>query len=280
MFPLYGILWNLFKHLFNWFHRTLQSIPTIFIICFTRKQQNPSEPAASHQVEQIPSVEIEGRHIENHQPGVLGQDLVAVVEVNREYVLRKILSEKMKDEVGERRLLGPELIQITVDKVKIIKERLRAAQSRQKSYADHRRRDLEFEAGDFVFLKVSPWKGVFRFGKKGKLSPRFIGPFEVLERIGIVAYRVALPPNLSRLHNVFHVSVLRKYVADLSHVLDYQPIQISQDMTYEEHPLKILDWKQQELRTRVFSFVKVHWRNHPIEEATWEREEEIKEKYP
>ncbi|KAK0587727.1 hypothetical protein LWI29_027749 [Acer saccharum] len=163
---------------------------------------------------------------------------------------RKCRSPICWDEVGERRLLGPELIQITVDKVKIIKERLRAAQSRQKSYADHRRRDLEFEAGDFVFLKVSPWKGVFRFGKKGKLSPRFIGPFEVLERIGTVAYRVALPPNLSRLHNVFHVSVLRKYVADLSHVLDYQPIQISQDMTYEEHPLKILDWKQQELRTR------------------------------
>ncbi|TXG50919.1 hypothetical protein EZV62_023443 [Acer yangbiense] len=132
----------------------------------------------------------------------------------------------------------------------------------------------------FNFLKVSPWKGVFHFGKKGKLSPRFIGPFEVLERIATVAYRVALPPNLSRLHNVFHVSVLRKYVADPSHVLDYQPIQIFQDMTYEEHPLKILDWKQQVLRTRVLSFVKVHWRNHPIEEATWEREEEMKEKYP
>ncbi|TXG51789.1 hypothetical protein EZV62_024313 [Acer yangbiense] len=160
-------------------------------------------------------------------------------------------------------------------------ERLRAAQSRQKSYADHRRRDLEFKAGDFfVFLKVSPWKGVFRFGKKGKLSPRFIEPFEVLERIDTMAYRVALPPNLSRLHNVFHVSVLRKYMVDPSHVLDYQPIQISQDMTYEEHPLKILNWKQQVLRTRVFSFVKVHWRNHPIEEATWEREEEMKEKYP
>ncbi|KAI9185418.1 hypothetical protein LWI28_007069 [Acer negundo] len=83
-----------------------------------------------------------------------------------------------------------------------------------------------------------------------------------------------------QLHNVFHVLVLRKYMVDLSHVLDYQPIQISQDMTYEEHPLKILDWKQQVLKTRVFSFVKVHWRNHPIEEATWEREKEMKEKYP
>ncbi|TXG73219.1 hypothetical protein EZV62_001798 [Acer yangbiense] len=193
---------------------------------------------------------------------------------------RKCRSPIYWDKVGERRLLGPELIQITVDKIKIIKEHLRAAQSRQRSYADHRRRDLEFKAGDFVSLKVSPWKRVFRFGKKGKLSPGFIGPFEVLERIGTVAYWVALPPNLSRLHNVFHVSVLRNYMADPSHVLNYRPIQISQDMTYEEHPLKILDWKQQVLRSRVFSFVKVHWRNHPIEEATWEREVEMKEKYP
>ena len=89
---------------------------------------------------------------------------------------------------------------------------------------------MKFEKGDFVFWKVSPWKGVFRFGKKGKLSPRFIGPFEILDR-SLVAYRIALPPSLSRLHNVFHVSVLRKYIADPSHVLDYQPIQITEDMS-------------------------------------------------
>ncbi|KAH9744611.1 Endonuclease [Citrus sinensis] len=138
------------------------------------------------------------------------------------------------DEVGERKLLGPELVQITVDKIKLIREHLQTAQSRQKSYADRRRRELEFEKGDFVFLKVSPWKGVFRFRKKGKLSPRFVGPFEILKRISPVAYLIALPPSLSRLHNVFHVSVLRKYVADPSHVLDYQPIEISEDMSYEE----------------------------------------------
>ncbi|KAK1550658.1 hypothetical protein Q3G72_022563 [Acer saccharum] len=152
------------------------------------------------------------------------------------------------------------------------------AKMRWKIYVDRHRRDLEFEVGDFVFLKVSPWKRVFHFGKKGKLSLGLQGIFEVLERIGTVAYLVAFPPNLSRLHNVFHVLVIRKYVADLSHMLD-QPNQISQDMTCEEHPLKILNLKQHVLRTRVFSFVKVQWRNHPIEEATWEREEEMKEKY-
>ena len=94
------------------------------------------------------------------------------------------------------------------------------AQSRQKSYADKRRRPLEFEVGNHVLLKVSPTRGVFRFGKKGKLSPRYIGPFEILERVGNLAYRLALPPSLSRVHNVFHVSQLRKYVADTSHIIN------------------------------------------------------------
>ncbi|KAH9665582.1 Endonuclease [Citrus sinensis] len=193
---------------------------------------------------------------------------------------RKCRSPICWDEVGERKLLGPELIQITIDKIKLIRGRLQTAQSRQKSYADRRRRELKFEKGDFVFLKVSPWKRVFWFGKKGKLSPRFIGPFEILERIGLVAYRIALPPSLSRLHNVFHVSVLRKYIADPLHVLDYQPIQINEDMSYEEQPIEIVDRNEQVLRNRVIPLVKVRWINHSIEEATWEREAEMLEKYP
>jgi len=100
-------------------------------------------------------------------------------------------------EVGEKRLMGLELIQITSEKIEVIRNKLKTAQSRQKSYADKRRRDLEFLVGDCVFLKVSPTKGVFRFGKKGKLSPRFIGPYEILERVEAVAYRLVLPPNLS-----------------------------------------------------------------------------------
>ncbi len=109
----------------------------------------------------------------------------------------------MLDEVGEKKLTGPELVQIVNDKIKLIRERLHAAQTRQKSYADVRRRPLEFMEGDHVFLKISPSKGVMRFGQKGKLSPRYIGPFQILERVGVVAYRLALPPKLANVHNVF-----------------------------------------------------------------------------
>ena len=141
------------------------------------------------------------------------------------------------NEVGERKLLGPELVQLTTEKIQLIRERLLAAQSRQKSYADNRRRDLEFQVGDHVFLKVSPSKGVMRFGNKGKLSQRYIGPFEILDRVGNVSYRLALPPVLSHIHNVFHVSVLRKYMPDPSHVLEYEPINVREDLSYEEQPV-------------------------------------------
>ena len=137
---------------------------------------------------------------------------------------RKCRSPVCWDEVGESKLVGPEIIQITSEKIRLIRERIQTAQSRQKSYADRRRWDLEFAVGDHVFLKVSPWKGITRFGHKGKLSPRYIGPFEILERVGLVAYRIALPPALSKIHNVFHVSSLRKYILDPSHILDFQPI--------------------------------------------------------
>ena len=126
------------------------------------------------------------------------------------------------DEVGERSITGPELVQQTVEVVQVIRDRLRTAQSRQKSYADRRRRPLEFQEGDHVFLKVSPMKGLSRFSKKGKLSPRYVRPFEILEKMGDIAYRLALPPNLSQVHSVFHVSMLRKYEPDPTHVLRYE----------------------------------------------------------
>ncbi|KAL0561767.1 hypothetical protein IC582_002208 [Cucumis melo] len=132
-------------------------------------------------------------------------------------------------EVGEQRLMGPELVQSTNEAIQKIRSRMHTAQSRQKSYADVRRKDLEFEVGDKVFLKVAPMRGVLRFERRGKLSPRFVGPFEILERIGPVAYRLALPPSLSTVHDVFHVSMLRKYVPDPSHVVDYEPLEIDEN---------------------------------------------------
>ncbi|KAL5568676.1 hypothetical protein UlMin_025251 [Ulmus minor] len=111
-------------------------------------------------------------------------------------------------------------------------------------------------------------KGVMRFGKKGKLSPRYIGPFEILERIGKVTYKLALPSELSTVHNVFHVLMLRKYISDPSHVLESEPIEIREDLTYEEQPVQILDRKNKALRNKVIPLVKVLWRNHKVEEAT------------
>ena len=183
-------------------------------------------------------------------------------------------------ETGETRLSTSDFIEETTEAIKKIKQRMETAQSRQKSYADKRRRPLEFQVGDSVFLKVAPMKGVMRFGKKGKLSPRFIGPFEILERIGKVAYKLALPPELSSVHNVFHVSMLKKYVSDPSHVLEHEPIQVNEDLTYEEKPVQILDRKDKTLRNKVIPLVKVLWRNHKVEEATWEHEDDMRISYP
>jgi hypothetical protein len=162
----------------------------------------------------------------------------------------------------------------------VIKQRLAAAQSRQKSYADVRRRELEFEVGTKVFLKVAPMKGVMRFGRRGTLSPRYVGPFEILEKIGALAYRLALPPSLSGIHNVFHISMLRKYVPNPTHVLESEPLQIQSNMTYEETPTRILDRREQVLRNKTILLVKVLWSNHSVEEASWELEESMWEKYP
>ena len=161
------------------------------------------------------------------------------------------------DEVGERKLVGLEIVQVTCDKVKGIRDRLKITQNRQKSYADNRCRDLEFEVGDMVFLKISPWKGVLRFGKSGKLSPLYIGPYMIVERIGKVAYRLELPSDLDRIHDVFHVSMLRKYIPDPSHVLTEQLVEIQENLTYKEEPVQILDRQEQVLCNKTILLVKV-----------------------
>ncbi|XP_073017877.1 uncharacterized protein [Primulina eburnea] len=159
---------------------------------------------------------------------------------------------------------------------------MRTAQSRQKSYADQRRRDLEFAVGDHVFVKVAPMKGVMRFRKKGKLSPRFIGPFEILGRFGTLAYRVVLPPNLGGVHNVFHVSMLRKYISNPSYVLNYVPLQLTPHLSFEEKPTQIMDRQENRLWNKVIQMVKVKikWLNHSEEEATWGTETEMRSRYP
>jgi hypothetical protein len=193
---------------------------------------------------------------------------------------RKCRSPVCWFEVGEKRLIGTELIQITSEKIEVIRKKLQTAQSRQKSYVDKIRRDLEFSVGDCVFLKVSPTKGVFRFGKKGKLSPRFIGPYEILGRVGAVAYRLALPPNLSAIHPIFHVSMLRKYMSDPSHVLEVHPIELGDDMVYKVQQEAIVDRQVRKLRLKDIASVKVKWKGHSHEKATWELEDKMREEYP
>ena len=157
---------------------------------------------------------------------------------------------------------------------------LRCTQSRQKSYIDVRRRPLEFEVGDHVFLKVMPKRGVVRFGKRGKLSPRFIGPFKILERVGTVAYRLELPPSMTGVHKVFHVSMLRKYTPDPAHVVDWGKIEVDTDGTFEEGLVCIVDTRAQVLRRKTVRLLRVLWRHYGVEESTWEREDTMRATYP
>ena len=139
---------------------------------------------------------------------------------------------------------------------------------------------MEYQVGDKVFLRVSPWKGIMRFGNKGKLSPRYIGPYDIIERIGPLAYRLSLPPELARIHNVFHVSMLRQYRSDPSHVLRDSEVEISDNLSYVEEPVKIVDFRVKQLRNREIPMVKVVWKNHGLEEATWETEQKMKRDFP
>ena len=142
------------------------------------------------------------------------------------------------------------------------------------------RRPLELEVGDHVFLKVMPKRGVVRFGKCGKLSPRFIGAFETLERIGTVAYQLSLPPSMTGVHEVFHASMLRKYTPDPAHVVDWRQIEVDTDGTFEEGPVCIVDNHDQVLRRKTGRLVKVLWRQYGVEESTWECEDTMRATYP
>jgi hypothetical protein len=179
-------------------------------------------------------------------------------------------------------LLGPEMIRETTEKVAMIRERILAAQIRQKSFADKRRRPLVFEVGDLVMLKVSPMKGVKHFRKKGKLAPRFVGPVRIIGKVGKVSYQVELPESLSGVHNVFHISMLRKHLRDeeLSQVTDLSDLQLQPDFTTTEVPVRILAREDKRLRNKTIPLVKVLWQRHGVEEASWEREEDVRRDFP
>src|SRR5438128_6492873 len=182
-------------------------------------------------------------------------------------------------EPGERVTFGPDLVTEAKKKVRVIQNHLKTAQSRQKSYSNKRRRPLEFKIGRWAYLRVSPMKGVHRFGVKGKLAPRYIGPFQILQHCGPVAYQLKLPPHLSSTHDVFHVSQLKKRLKVPSEAVEIKAIQLEPDLTYQERPIKILDQKERVTRRRSVKSYKVQWSNHSKEEATWEMEGYLRTHY-
>lgn len=154
---------------------------------------------------------------------------------------RKCRTSLYWNQIGESQVFGPDILQETEKQVQIVRENLKIAQSRQKSYADNRRRELIFEVGDFIYLKVSPMRGMKRVKVEGKLSPRYIGPFKILERKGEVAYRLELPDSLSDVHDVFHVSQLKKCLRVPQEQLPMEEINVNEDLTYSEYPIRILE---------------------------------------
>jgi hypothetical protein len=168
-------------------------------------------------------------------------------------------------ETGERKVFGPNILQEIEKQVRMVRENLQVAQSRQKSYVDHRRRKLSFEVGDFVYLKVSPMRGLCHFKVRGKLAPWFIRPFKILEKRGEVAYQLELPPQLSDVHDVFHVSQLKKCLRVPEEQLPMEDLDAKEDLSYQEYPVMILETSERVTRNKKIKMCKVQWSHHTEE---------------
>jgi hypothetical protein len=183
-------------------------------------------------------------------------------------------------EPGEKVIFGPDLVEEAESIVHRIQENLKAAKSRQETYANKSHRRLEFEDGNHVYLKVSPMKGVKRFGVKGKLAPRYIRLFPILKKCGTVAYKLDLPPSLAGVHDIFHVSQLKNCLKAPVDIVLSKVTPLEADLSYLEHPIKVLDQKDRVTRRKTIKFFKIQWSNHSEEEATWESENFLCSRHP
>jgi hypothetical protein len=172
------------------------------------------------------------------------------------------------------------MVKETKEKFQRIIHNLKESQARQKTYADKRRKPLYFQVEDYVYLKVSPMNGVSCFGVKGKLAPRYIGPFPVLEQCGPVAYRLQLPETLSAMHNVFHVSQLKKCLRVPDRTVEVTDVALETDLTYSEYPIRVLDQKDRITRRRTLKFYKIQWNQHMEDEAIWETQDFLEKNFP
>ena len=188
---------------------------------------------------------------------------------------RRCRSPLSWDDIGDRELRGPDMIVEAVEVARTVHDRLRIAQDRYKHWADAKRRHLEFAEGDLVFLRISPTRGLIRFGRRGKLSPRFIGPFPVDARVGEVAYRLVLPDSLAAVHPVFHVSQLRRCIGGQTRFVDFSEIEVRPDLTYEQQPVEILDHRVKSLRSKHVQLVRVSWQR----ESPWRVHLGARERY-
>jgi hypothetical protein len=184
------------------------------------------------------------------------------------------------DQPGEKQVFGPDILLEAEENIKMVRENMKIAQSRQQSYADTRRRELSFEVSDFVYLKVSPIRRVRRFGVKGKLAPHYVGSYQILVRRGEVAYQLSLPEGLSAVHDVFHMSQLKKCLRVPEEQLPVEGLEVQEDLTYIEKPAQIHETANRVTRRKTIRICKVRWSHHSEEEATWEREDDLMAKYP
>ncbi|GKC32209.1 putative reverse transcriptase domain-containing protein [Tanacetum coccineum] len=175
---------------------------------------------------------------------------------------------KTTNEVGDAQLTGPIIIHETTKKIIQIKSIIQAARDRQKSYANIRRKPMVFQVSDKVMLKVSPWKGVVHFGKRGKLNPRYVGPFKVIERVRTVAYKLELPQQLSRVHNTFHMSNLKKCLSDESLVIPLEELSVDDKLHFVEEPVEVMDHEIKQLKRSLIPIIKVRWNSKQGPEFT------------